>query len=824
MRITRILLLSIVAATALVAEVGRAQCTPTLLEQLIPSDGQPGDFYGYSVAVEEPLMAVLCHSTPAVYVYELVGGDWLEDARLTPSVPAALDSLDLRGDTLVVGGRSAGRGVVFVFRRTSGTWTELAVIEPTEPSNVFWFGASVAYDAGTLVVGDPGWDDPDLIENGRVYVYEEGAGGFALVEVLELYASGLLLGQAVDIEGDRLVAGAPGAILTGVPSRGIVFVYSRAADGTWFGEVDAYVLPPADAVPSTDPYAYSVFGAALELEGDRIAVGAEQMDTVEPDGTLTDYEGAAFVYDLDPATGQWNASAVLRYPRELYPTQTSFDSMGFGRALDLRDGRLAVRAYGPLIHDLRQPVFLYELASDGSWQLWWHEDYYLGSSGKGDVALGPDQLLVGLALGNVEDVGSVLRYDLSCAPVADAGADQAVDEGTLAALDGSGSTGTGQLSFAWTQLAGTEVVLAGADTATPTFIAPVVGFGGETLSFQLVVTAGGVPSAPDLTNVTVQNVNAAPVADAGPLQTVGELTPVTLDGTGSFDPNDDPLTYAWAQIAGPEVTLDGADTATPGFLAPNVPPEGAQLAFLLTVSDSELYSSSETQVEVTNVNVPPVADAGSDQTVDEGTLVTLDGAQSSDGDEDVLSYYWTQLSGPSVALDTSDPVHPTFVAPLVGPEGAVLEFELVVDDGLATSAPDTVAVVVLGLNAPPSCVGAQGEMLWPPNHKLVAVDVLGLVDPDGTTELTVTYDAVMQDEPTLGTGNGDTSPDAVLVGGQLYLRAEREKFGDGRVYHVFFTATDAYGDSCSGEVTFTVPAKKKLPVVDGGALFDSFTE
>jgi PKD domain len=67
-------------------------------------------------------------------------------------------------------------------------------------------------------------------------------------------------------------------------------------------------------------------------------------------------------------------------------------------------------------------------------------------------------------------------------------------------------------------------------------------------------------------------------------------------------------------------------------------------------------------------NQPPIADAGADQTVNSGDTVTLDGSGSSDPDpEDQITYSWTQEHPvhPSleVALDTSDPVHPTFKAP-----------------------------------------------------------------------------------------------------------------------------------------------------------------
>lgn len=90
--------------------------------------------------------------------------------------------------------------------------------------------------------------------------------------------------------------------------------------------------------------------------------------------------------------------------------------------------------------------------------------------------------------------------------------------------------------------------------------------------------------------------NHAPIADAGPDQTVTEGSIVQLDGSKSKDPDGDPLTYEWTQTdicKNCKVKLDGADTAKPTFIAPTfdqVFPPGSTLAS----KGGNPFSSSET--------------------------------------------------------------------------------------------------------------------------------------------------------------------------------------------------------------------------------------
>ncbi|RMH34417.1 MAG: DUF11 domain-containing protein, partial [Nitrospirae bacterium] len=224
--------------------------------------------------------------------------------------------------------------------------------------------------------------------------------------------------------------------------------------------------------------------------------------------------------------------------------------------------------------------------------------------------------------------------------------------------------------------------------------------------------------------------NNAPVANAGPDQTVRVGDLVTLDGSASSDVDGDPLTFAWSIIqepSGSAATLSDPTAVMPTFFAN----AAGTYVLQLIVNDGTVNSAPDT-VTITTENSPPVANAGPDQTVRVGDLVTLDGSASSDVDGDVLTFQWTLTPplGSTATLNDPTAVMPTFTVDLPGTYTA----QLIVNDGQVNSAPDTATITTE--NSPPVAnAGANQTVLV---GDTVQLDGSGSSDPDND-QLTFTW-------------------------------------------------------------------------------------
>ena len=312
-------------------------------------------------------------------------------------------------------------------------------------------------------------------------------------------------------------------------------------------------------------------------------------------------------------------------------------------------------------------------------------------------------------------------------PVSDAGPDQTVAEGVLVRLDGSGSTDPegGALSYSWVQASGEAVTLSDSTIAQPTFTSPVDLSRDAELLFTLVVTddTDQTSAISDTVLITVEASNPAVVVSfvsddyevsegsSVPVVIVLDIAPrrsvsvnVLASGLGGAT-EDDYILSVTSFTFGPEereVTLDVSAVED----SADEDGERVSLELMIDSSSSNVSLGSPSTEEVlildddAAVNERPVADAGPDQTVMEGVLVTLDGSGSTDPEGGALLYSWVQASGETVTLSDSSVAQPTFTSPVDLSRDADLSFTLVVtDDTDQTSAiSDTVLITVEASN------------------------------------------------------------------------------------------------------------------------------
>jgi len=288
-------------------------------------------------------------------------------------------------------------------------------------------------------------------------------------------------------------------------------------------------------------------------------------------------------------------------------------------------------------------------------------------------------------------------------PIANAGDNQTSEVGQAFTLDGSGSYDPDpgdQINYLWS--APTDIVLSSSTTeAELTFTIPSQVKTGTEYRFSLVVNDGkGGVSAVDEVVVTVSN--STPVANAGPDQNgkVGDV--INLDGGDSTDANGDELSYSWTLTDpdGKTVDLTSATSATPSF----TPTVAGSYQASLVVNDGQDDSKISNITITVTTNQKPIANAGIDQKAQVGDNITLDGSNSSDADDDSLTYQWTPPSG--LSLENASAVKPALTIPTNTVAGT-LTFSLVVEDTKGEkSDPDTMQITIIN-SVPVANAGAD---------------------------------------------------------------------------------------------------------------------
>ena len=308
-------------------------------------------------------------------------------------------------------------------------------------------------------------------------------------------------------------------------------------------------------------------------------------------------------------------------------------------------------------------------------------------------------------------------------PVANAGADQTITLPTNSVtLNGNASSDPdGHItSYRWNKMSGppSSTIVNGSTAQTE-----VKDLTEGIYEFELTVTDNEGNNSKDRIMITVI---AAPVANHAPTANAGAnlginvpANSVTIDGSNSIDPDNDPIVFSWTKISGPvSFTIQNANTARTQI--DNL--EGGIYEFELTVSDNGGLSDKDT-VRIL-VNRPPLSNAGADQLVNITAYQTfLNGTASSDPDGGLLTYSWAKVGG---TTPINIPSPSSALALVYFYVGGVSKFELTVTDSMGLFSKDTVSLHVNSL--PVANAGPDQTIQLPINS--ITLNGAASTDPD----------------------------------------------------------------------------------------------
>ena len=251
--------------------------------------------------------------------------------------------------------------------------------------------------------------------------------------------------------------------------------------------------------------------------------------------------------------------------------------------------------------------------------------------------------------------------------------------------------------------------------------------------------------------------NSPPVADAGGDQTNVSAGTITLDGSGSYDPENDPINFQWTQVSGPNVTLSAPTSAKTTFTAAT----GQTYAFRLTVTDSGGLSSSATaRVSTTSPQAAQVVrfDA-SPSNITAGQTATLtwivqgaSGVSINNGVGNVANSGSTQVSPTATT---------TYTLTATGPTGPITATAIVTVGAGGVGNPQIVRFEANPLNIQP---GQQSTLSWTTNGaNTVSISGVGSVTPNGSTTVSPTQTTTYTLTATSADGKSVTAPITVTV-------------------------------------------------------------
>ena len=267
----------------------------TEVQKLTASDGDAQDKLGASAAIQGDLLAVGATfeeggrtegcQTGAVYAFERSGSVWLEAEKLFDPEGACGDNFGnavaLDGDTIAVGANAAeidggiNRGAVYVYVLVGGEWLLEQKLLASDGEGVDEFGASVALDGDTLLVGAHKKTIGGNVRQGAAYVFRRNGGAWTEEQRLTAtdgQAEGSF-GTGAALLGHVALVGAEFSF-PGDPERGVVYEYRY--DGSVWNEIQKFAAPVGQGFDS--------FGRKLALTSRHLLIANKDNIVVSPPG------------------------------------------------------------------------------------------------------------------------------------------------------------------------------------------------------------------------------------------------------------------------------------------------------------------------------------------------------------------------------------------------------------------------------------------------------------------------------------------------------------------------------------------------------------
>jgi hypothetical protein len=272
-----------------------AQCLMDDLTKILASDGDSSDTFGKSVAMSGARAIVGAKgdemgpdTTGSAYFLEFNGSSWTEVQKVYASDADHLDnfgwSVAMDANRAVIGAPFAGSGgAAYVFEHDGTGFVETHKLVPTSTPATATLGWSVAISGDVVVVGDPNQDSPNS-DAGAAYVFR--LNGTTFTEEARLLAidpmDSAKFGYAVATNSTAVAVGAP---FRSTPDPA-VYVYEKV--GTAWDNENKISQGVANW-----------FGAAIAMDGSKLAVGASHDATVGVDaGAVFLYEGSGIDFNL----------------------------------------------------------------------------------------------------------------------------------------------------------------------------------------------------------------------------------------------------------------------------------------------------------------------------------------------------------------------------------------------------------------------------------------------------------------------------------------------------------------------------------------------